>query len=203
MPNQPPKPLLDQPQEQSGVSPEDAMKRISDGIAATIHGPARDKVLQTFEQDPSPKAAAGILYKPAIQAIKQAEQAGVEVEEEFIFAVVADGIDMLAEILEAMGQMEDSEQALNEFRQATLMEILMLHAEQVGDDPDQREAAQQALALYAEDGTLEQVIGDVESQAKGAGMDPEQLRAEGQQMAAPRQNPVAEGVQQGLMGNGA
>jgi hypothetical protein len=190
--------LLDN-QQSSGPSPEDAMRRISEGIAETIHGPARERILQTFEQDPSPKAAAGVLYKPARQAIGQAEQAGVEVEEEFIFSVVADGIDMLAEILEAMGQLEDSEQALNEFRQATLMEVLMLHAEQVGDDPDQRQAAQQALAMYAEDGTLDQVIGTVEKQAKGAGLDPEQLRAEGQQMAMPKRDPVAEGVEQGLM----
>lgn len=192
------KPLLDN--QQSGPDTDEAMRRISDGIAQTIVE-GRDRILQTFEQDASPKAAAAIVYKPARQAIHQAEQAGVEVDDGFVFAVVANSIDMLAEIQESMGVMDGSEDALNQFRQATLMEVLMLHAEQVGDDPDQQEAARQALALYAEDGTLEQVIGDVEGQAKQAGLDPAEMRAEGQQMAAPQRKPVAAGVEQGLIGN--
>ena len=98
------KPLLDSmgPKKSAGDA-EGAMQKISKGIEDMIYGPAADQVSQTLKQDPSPKSAASILYKPARQALEQAEKAGLPVEGDFIFAVVTDGIDMLAEILALNG----------------------------------------------------------------------------------------------------
>lgn len=190
------KPLLDSPGPQQNDI-EGAMRKISKGIEDMIYGPAADQVAATLKQDPSPQAVAAILYKPARQAIEQAEQAGLDVGDDFIFGVVTDGIDILLEILEASGQIK-GEEAIQDFREEALMQILMLHAEQVGDDPEQQMMAQESLAQLAQDGTLENAIREVESRARSKGIDPQEFRAQGQQMVAPKQNPLAAGITEGL-----
>ena len=173
-----------------------AIQRISDAISDNLHGKSREKVVKALSKTPTPEAAAALLYRPARSAIEQAEKI-TDVDESLMFAVVTDGIDMMIEILQAMDKMENED----EFRKATLMAIMMIHAEQLGDDPEQQDIARQQLEQMAQDGSLQSAMQMLGADAEKAGMDTAEFEQGGMQMledAAPRQNPMAAGVRRGL-----
>lgn len=177
------------------MNEEQAIQKISDGISNMLHGPGREQVLQALQKDDSPKAVAMMLYKPARQSIDQAEQSGLNVDQSFIFAVVTDAIDMILEILQAMGKAPKNE---DQFRQAVLMQILMIHAAQTPDDPEQQAQAQEDLQSMKENGTLDQAKNIVSQQARDAGLSPDEFASGAQDMMAPKERPVAAGVREGL-----
>ena len=157
-----------------------------------IHGAAREQIISQLEQNPTAKAVAAITYKIVIGADEQATQKGVSLELDILMAVATEAIDMLIEIMEAMGAKFNAD----EMREESLLQLVILHMEQVGDDPEEKAAAEEMLAVLTEDGTMQKSMEHIDSKADASS---EQMLAAGQQMVAPQKKPVAAGVQRGLM----
>ncbi len=106
--------------------------------------------------------------------------------------VATETIDMLVEIMEAMGIKLNPE----EIGEESLMKMVLLHMKAVEGDPEQKAAAQELLASLAEDGTVDETMAHINGKASAS---PEEMQAAGAQMGAPQRKPVAAAVQQGLM----
>ena len=157
-----------------------------------LHGPAREQILGQLEQNPTADTLAEITYKTIMGVDQQASQRGAPVEIDVLLGVATETIDLLIEIMEAMGVQFKPE----EMREETLIKIVLLHMQAVEGDPEEKAAAEELLAQLTSDGTMDQAMAHINKQADAS---PEQMQAAGQQMAAPKLNPVSAGVRQGLM----
>lgn len=159
-----------------------------------LHGPARPKILKQLQKNPTADAVAAITYEIITGMDEQIASKGAPLELDVIMAVATETIDILLEIMEAMGMKINVE----EMREESLLKMVLLHMQVVEKrgDPEEKAAAEEMLAVMTADGTMEEGMKYVQSRAS---MSPEQMQQMGQQMAAPKQNPMAAGVQQGLM----
>lgn len=151
-----------------------------------IHGEGRDQILQALEQKPDADGMAEIAYSLVRMMAEQAEGEGTPLELDVLMGVVTETIDTLIEILVAMGQAEDSD----ELREETLIKVMLLHMRAVENDPEEVIAAQEILEELQGDGSMDQIAAHLQER----GAMPQQ-----QPQPGPRQNPLAAGVQQGLM----
>lgn len=161
-----------------------------------IHGRAREEILAKLEQSPTADTMAQIVYDLVMLMDQQASTRGAPLGVDVLMGVATETIDMLIEIMEAMGIKPN----VDELREETLIKIILLHMKAVEDDPEEKAAAQELLAELTSDGTMDQVMDHI---GQRANMSSEQMQMAGQSMAGPRQNPVAAGVRQGLMNQGA
>lgn len=155
-----------------------------------LHGRAREQILQKIEQSPTADTLAGIVYELIMLMDQQSGQRGAPLQVEVLMAVATETIDMLIEIMDAMG----IDPNVDEMREETLIKLLLLHMQQVENDPEEKAAAEELLAELTADGTMDQAMDHITSKA---GMSPEQMQASGQR--SPQRNPMAAGIQQGLM----
>ncbi len=174
---------------------QDLVNSLVSQVEKYIHGPAREQIITQIEQNPTADTLAEITYSTIIGIDQQSVERGSPVDIDVLMGVATETIDLLVEIMEAMGVQMNPD----EIREETLLKIVMLHMQAVENDPEEKAAAEQLLATLAEDGTLEQSMQYIEQRA---GSSQEEMAAAGQQMAAPQQTPVAAGVRQGLMQSG-
>ena len=171
---------------------QDLVNRLVSQVEKTLHGPAREQILGQLEQNPTADAVAEITYQIVTGLEGQAEQGGAPVELDILMGVATETIDMLVEIMEAMGIKLNPE----EMGEESLMKMVLLHMKAVEGDPEQKAAAQELLASLAEDGTVDETMAHINGKASAS---PEEMQAAGAQMGAPQRKPVAAAVQQGLM----
>ena len=157
-----------------------------------IHGPAREQILAQLSENPTADTMAEITHSTIMAMDQQAAERGAPLDIDVLMGVATETIDMLIEILEAMG----AEVNPDEMREETLLKTVMLHMKEVEGDPEQQAAAQELLAVLGADGTLEQSMDHINQKASAS---KEEMQMVGQQMAAPQPKPVAAGVRQGLM----
>ena len=157
-----------------------------------LHGKAREGILAQLEQAPTPDTMAQIVYELMSLMAQQAEGRGAGLEIEVLMGVATEAIDILIEILEAMGQAGNPD----ELREETLIKVLLIHMAEVENDPEEKAAAQELLAEITGDGTLQSTMDHINSKA---GASPEQMQQAGAAMVQPQQKPLAAGVQRGLM----
>lgn len=158
-----------------------------------IHGRQREKILSQLERNPTSDAVASLTYELITKMDKQATDRNADIGIDVILAVATETIDMLVEILEAMGALQTSP---DELREESLMKMVLLHMQMVEDDPAEKAAAQELLAAMVEDGSMDEAMTHIQQQASAS---PEQMQMMGAQAAMPQQKPVAAGVQRGLM----
>jgi hypothetical protein len=157
-----------------------------------IHGPHREDILALLEQSPTADAVAEVTHKAVMAIDAQASERGAPVELDVLMGVATETIDMLIEIMQAMG----IELNVGEVREESLLKVVMLHMESVGDDPEQKAAAQEMLAVLTEDGTMQKSMAHIDGKADAS---TKEMQVAGQQMVAPKQKPLTAGIQRGLM----
>ena len=159
-----------------------------------IHGPGRERILSLLQRNPTADAVASITYEMIMDMDQQAVENAAPLGMDIILAVATETIDMILEIMEAMGTQINPDEMRNE----SLLKIALLHMQQVeqGGDPQEIEAAKAMLSALGESGMVGEAMNHINSKADAR---PEQMQAAGMQMIAPKQNPMAAGVQQGLM----
>ena len=165
-------------------------------VEAHLHGPGREEVLQRLEQDPSADTIAQVTYDLIMAMDSQANQRGTPLDLDVLMGVATETIDILVEIVQAMG----SKAKPDELREESLLKIVLLHMKAVEGDPEQTAAAQEMLAALTEDGTMQQSMDYINNRASAS---PEQMQQAGQrlgQQMGPQRKPVSAAVQQGLMG---
>ncbi len=174
---------------------QDLVNRLNAQVSDQIHGPAREKILSQFEGSPDAETMAEVTYRIVIDVDSQANSRGAPLGIDVLMGVATETIDTLIEMLQAMGVTLNED----EMREETLIRVVMLHGESVKDDPEEKAAAQELLAQLTDDGTIQGAMNHIGEKADKT---PEEIMAAGQQMAGPQQNPLAAGVQQGLMNQG-
>ena len=170
--------------------------KLNHQVEQHIHGRQREKILTQLQKNPTADAVASLTYELITGMDKQAEERGAPIGLDVILGVATETIDILVEIMEAMGVEMDPE----EMRSESLMKMVLLHMQMVEDDPAEKAAAQEMLVALTEDGSIDQ---SMEYISKAANASPEQMQQAGQVIATPQQDPLAAGVQQGLMNPGA
>jgi len=157
-----------------------------------IHGRGRDEILQKLEQNPTADTVAEVTHTTIMDIDTQAAQRGAPIEIDVIIGVATEIIDMLIEIMDAMGIQTNPD----ELREESLIKVAILHGESVEGDPEQKAASEAVLAALVEDGTMDMSMAHINEQASA---EEGQMRAAGRQMAGPARDPVSAGVEQGLM----
>lgn len=174
-------------------------QEILDGILDYIHGPAKEQIIQAVqggEQDLGQTIAA-LAYRIVRETADQFEGGNPEILDiDFLLYLATETIDDLLEIVEALGIQHEADA----IRQESLISMVAMHMEAVGDDPEQKAMAQEALSQMMEDGSYAQAMSDAEQMMRQRGIDPAQAAAAGEQMAAPRPNQVSQAVGRGLLG---
>lgn len=174
---------------------EELTERLISQVEQHIHNRGRDEIVEQLQAEPTAQTVGQITYDLIMAMDEQAKQRGAPIDLEVLLPVATETIDMLVEIMEAMGTKED----LQTLREEAMMALVMIHMKAVEDDPEAKAAARELMQALADEGMFAEGMGYIE---KRADADPDEMRARGQQMAAemaPKQNPVAAGVQQGLM----
>lgn len=191
--------------QQQGMSDQvgqQEIQKITDGISDYLFGDAREHVAQNIAKsgEELDQTIAALAYQTVTQAAEQAkEQLPDAMSIDILLPVAAQTIDFLIEIAKAVGAPIKDE---DDLRARAMIKMVQVHMAAVENDPEQKAMAEEMLAEMMEDGTYEQGVQFVNKKIKEEGGDPEKAQAMGQQMAAPRQNRLSAGVQQGLMEQG-
>lgn len=179
---------------------EQTIELVLDEITNYIHGPARDHIVQSFQQQTEElgETIAALAYRIVRESIDKVEGEG-PVDFDFVLAVATETIDMLIEIADALGIQYDPDK----IREESLLRMTAIHMEQVGDDPEQKAIAKAALEEMMVDGTYERAMGVTQNLMQKHGANPAMAAEMGEQMVTQRQKPLSEAVSQnarGLMG---
>ena len=161
-------------------------------IEKQLHGPKREQVLSTLEQNPTADTMAEIVHTIIMDIDTKAADRKTPLDLDVLMGLATETIDMLIEILEAMGVQINAD----EMREETLLKIVLLHMKSVEGDPEAMAGAQELVEAMTADGSMEDSMKHI---AGKEGVNPEQMQATGTAMAGPQQKPLAAGVQQGLM----
>jgi hypothetical protein len=173
---------------------QELVNKLNKQVEQHIHGQGKEDILAQLEAAPTADTVAKITYDLIVLMAQQAESRGAGLEIEVLMGVATETIDILIEIMEAMGAPIEGQ---DEVREEALIKALILHMEAVEDDPEEKAAAQELLAQLMEDGTMDETMNHINSKASAS---PEQMQQAGAAMVQPQQKPLAAGVQRGLMG---
>lgn len=171
---------------------QDLVNRLVSQVEKHIHGPQREQLLKKLEANPTADTLAEATYNTIVAIDAQASQRGAGVSLDVLLGVATETIDMLIEIMQAMGIQLNPD----EMREETLLKIVMLHMEKVGDDPEEKAAAEAVLAQMVDDGTMGESMDHIVSKADAS---PDEIIAAGGGPPGPQKKPMAAGIQQGLM----
>ena len=181
--------------------PDDLMQTLSDGISDYLHGPARDHLATAMSSPEGPleDTVAATAYQTLTEVSKQIAQMDPGmVTIDILLPLATETIDFLIEIADAVGANIPDEQDLRERSLIKMIEIHLSNPE-VAEDPEQRAIAEEYLAEMVQDGTYQEAERMVNEKIKQEGGSPEQAEQMAMQMLQPKQDPLAQGVQQGLM----
>lgn len=174
------------------------IQAIIDQISDYIHGPARDHIVQTLRSAQGEELGeqiAAMGYRIVRESMDKAGDGGPQ-DIDVVLGVATETIDMLLEIVDALG----IRYSPDEMREETLLRMVALHMEQVGDDPEQKAIAEQALQEMMADGTYQEAMSAAEGMMRRSGVDPSAAVSQGEEMARGPRDPLAQGVSRGLMG---
>jgi len=178
---------------------DEMLKELSDGISDYIHGTARDQIIEGLAgaQEDLDDTIATVSYSIMTQVSQKIADATPElVTFDILLPLAMETIDYLIEMAVAMQLPIQDEQDL---RERALMKMIQAHMAKVGDDPEQLAIAQEMLAEMAPE-EVDEAMTYVQQKAQAEGSTPEDIDAMAAQMMQPRQDPLAAGIQQGLMG---
>lgn len=143
---------------------------------------------------------AAMSYQIMTQASEQVAEISPEmVTFETLIPLATETIDFLIEVANATGVPFPDEQ---ELREESFIKMIEVHMAKVEDDPEQLAIAQEMLAGMMEDGSFAEAEKFIEEKIRKEGGDPAKARAMAPELLQPRPDPVAQGVQQGLMDQG-
>ena len=183
------------------ASEEQVFERLSDAVSDYIHGDGRDAIVAGLaESTESLDGTIGAMtYEIVHQTAEQIEGPEADVVDmDMLFGLATETIDYLIEVAHAMNLPTGDD---DDLRADSLIKAVELHMATVQDDPEEVAAAQEMLAVLMEDGTFDEGSAYVNQRLQKEGVDPASVQAEGHRMAAGGgQDPLAAGVQQGLMG---
>lgn len=168
------------------------VNRLIKQVERLLHGAKREQILRQLEENPTADNLAQTTYDLVISMDQQASQGGASLGIDVLLAVAVEIIDLLLEMLEAMGIKFKPD----EMREESLIKLVMLHMQAVEGDPEEQAAARELLEEMMADGSVDQTMEHINQVSDAS---PKQMRTAAQQMTAPRRKPIAAGVEQGLM----
>ena len=183
---------------------DEMLEELSDGISDYIHGDAREHISTQIAQSKEElgEVIGAIAYQIMSDVSMQvAEMSPEMVSFDVLIPIAQDTIDYLVEIAVAVGAPVNDE---DQVRVQSFMVMLDLHKAKVGDDPEQLAMIEELIMeLMGDEATMNEVDSYVNEKIKAEGGDPSQVEKMSEQMfqqiAQPKQDPLAQGVQQGLM----
>ena len=188
--------------------PPEMIQELSDGISDYLHGTAREHVAKSIAEsgEALDETIAAMSYQTMTEISKKLQDMDpAMVTLDILLPLATETIDYMIEIAQAVGAPIKDEQDLRERSLIKMIEIHMSNPE-VAEDPEQQAIAQEYLAEMMEDGSFNEIDQFINEKIKSEGGDPEQVNQQAQQMAQqmaqPQQDPLAAGVQQGLMDQG-
>jgi len=145
------------------------------GVTNYLHDDAVEQIAQQMSQstpDTLNKVISATAYRVTVDASHQAESMmqGEPLELDFLLGVATETIDMLIDIAKSVTQVGNE----GDLRLESLVGVVTLHMEQVGDDPEQQAAAQELLSKMANDGTLDEGMAFIEKRMGQTSMQPQQ-----------------------------
>jgi hypothetical protein len=169
-----------------------------------LHGRARKQVVrQLTAADNLSETMSAITYKLARGLLEKHKKQGMSMDIDMGLAMglATEVIDMQIEMVERVAP-ERLGTDPQKLREDTLLRTMMMHAEQLKDDPAAQEEAQQLLRAFMQDGSADQAFSYVNQRAAQEGQNVEDMIRAGDSMARQvvggGQRPVAAGVQQGM-----
>lgn len=169
-----------------------------------IHEKNIDGVVKLLTESKDTADTMGALaYKVTKGLIDKHKKAGMAMDIEFNVAMglATEVIDMELEILDKI--QKDPLYDPQRLREDALMHAIVMYGEKHQDDPEAKEASQTMLRAMMMDGTTDQAFSYVNKRAAQEGVNINDMKRQGMGMleqSGPQKNPVAEGVQRGLMG---
>lgn len=153
-----------------------------------LAGPAGDKLIKRLKTDERPARYAGVaVFQMVKAAADEAAAAQRPVSIELLLGVASDVIETIMRMAEAakvkIGDPED-------FMAEAMFSAVEAYGATAPQGSEEQEAAKAMLAEMQQDGTLDEGAAALQEMGQKAGVDP----------FAPKQNPMAQGVRAGLMG---
>ena len=194
--------------------PEYQDHQLIDGLIADaveyIHGKAQEEVISALANtEDITGSMAALTYKITKGVLDNNKKAAISMHADMnhATAVGTEVVDMLAEILERI----EPEAAfdIDKLKEESFTRAMVMHGEQMEGDPANKEEAGILFEDMLADGTVQQGMDYVNQRATQDGVstaDMErkglEMAREGARMSVPEKNPVAAGVEQGLMDGG-
>jgi hypothetical protein len=175
------------------MSTEAIIQTLNSQVEQVFLGPQEEQITSALAANPTADTIAQITYDTIIAIDQQAASRGAPLDLDVLIPVATEAIDLLIEILLAIGRVKINEA---EMREESLIKVALLHMRAVEGNPEKQMAAREMLAVLANDGDLERSMQHINEQSSAT---PDQMQAAGSAIAAPKQNPVAAGVSRGLM----
>jgi hypothetical protein len=155
-----------------------------------LTGPAGDKLIKRLKTVDSPAQHVGVaVFQLVKAAADEAAAAQRPTSIELLLGVASDVIESIMRMAQAakidIGDPED-------FMAEALFSAVQAYGTSAPQGSEEQEAAKAMLADMQQDGTLDEGVAAMQEMGAKAGVDP----------FAPKQNPMAQGVRAGLMGNG-
>ncbi len=172
-----------------------------------IHDKARDQVVEKLTaSENTSETIAAITYKLSRGLLEKHKEQGlaIDIEMDLAMGLATEIIDMQLEILERIRP--DLGAQAQKLREDALLRTMMIHAEQMEGNPDAKADAEVMMRSFIQDGTADTAFNYINKRAAQEGLNTDDMIRTGnkavEQMVGGGPAPVAEGVQQGLMGGG-
>ena len=147
---------------------------------------------------------AAIAYK-CVRGVAENNKATaqVDMDMDMMMGVTTECIDMVTEVAEATGQIQ-SGMNVEQMKEDTLLKVSVLHGEQLGDEngefpEEMKVAAATDMRDYIDSPGAQEAFDYANTRAKAEGLNPEDMKRAGNEMAFGSKNPLAEGIDRGLM----
>jgi hypothetical protein len=170
-----------------------------------IHGKGFEPIVKQLKTSTDTQATmAAIAYKTVRGvAEKNKATARVDMDMDMLMGVTTECIDMVTEVAQAAGQVEPGSN-VQQLKEDVLLKVTVLHGEQMQDENGQfpiemKQAAAADLRDYMSDAGAQKAMDYVNNRAKAEGVNPQDMIRAGNEAVFGSKNPLAEGVNRGLM----
>lgn len=171
-------PMQDDEMESATPGEQETFETMVAGLRDHIFGAAEEGIRAKFRQSQDIHEDIGAMALALImEAGKQAETSGVEVDFEMLLSVGAEVIDDMLEIAEAMGVIDGID---DDDREKAMLSAVRAYLMSADVPPEEQEAAKAALQQMQLDGSVDEAASRIQRLGEQEGVDP---FAEGEQVA--------------------
>lgn len=155
-------------QAQAADPDEEMFAMMVSGLREHIFGKGEQGILEAMTNADDPGRVMGeITFALVREAAHQAEEAGQELVWDVLIGVATEVIDDITEMVSAHGM-----EITDKHREFALLYAQQLYVEQQQPSKEERQAAQQELAMQKESGEVDQAVQYIQQRGTEEGVDP-------------------------------